>query len=161
MRHVMPISRVYDTSEKEILAGFGRTSRNLGDVLESILESLKGTGKSDGSKLIADKVRILVVGAGGGGCNTITRISNMGITSAETVAINTDNNHLKITNAKKKLLIGSSMTRGLGAGGFPEIGMKCAEISKDQIRQAVSNSELIFLCAGMGGGTGTGGAPVI
>jgi len=141
--------------------------RSLGDEMESILESLKGTGKVDGEKLISDKdyssdkVRILVVGAGGGGCNTITRISNMGITSAETVAINTDNGHLKITNAKKKLLIGSSMTRGLGAGGYPEIGMKCAEISKDQIRQLVTNSELVFLCAGMGGGTGTGAAPVI
>jgi len=136
-------------------------------LMESILESLKGTGKVDGAKLISDKdyssdkVRILVVGAGGGGCNTITRITNMGISSAETVAVNTDNNHLKITNAKKKLLIGSSMTRGLGAGGYPEIGMKCAEISKDQIRQLVSNSELVFLCAGMGGGTGTGSAPVI
>ena len=135
--------------------------------MESILESLKGTGKVDGAQLVADKdyssdkVRILVVGAGGGGCNTITRISNMGITSAETVAVNTDNGHLKITNAKKKLLIGTSMTRGLGAGGYPEVGMKCAEISKDQIRQAVSNSELVFLCAGLGGGTGTGAAPVI
>ena len=135
--------------------------------MESILETLKGTGKVDGASLMADKdfssdkVRILVVGAGGGGCNTVTRISNMGLTSADTVAINTDNNHLKITNAKKKILIGSSMTRGLGAGGHPEVGMKCAEMSRDQIRQAVSNSELVFICAGMGGGTGTGSAPVI
>ena len=108
-----------------------------------------------------DKIRILVVGVGGGGCNTVHRLSNMGIKSAETIAVNTDASHLKIVNAQKRLLIGSSVTKGLGAGGFPEVAAKCAEMSKDKLREAIGSAELVFLCAGMGGGTGTGASPVI
>jgi len=141
-----------------------------GDVMDSILDSVKGTGGTgtgtgytrDNEELFSsDKVKILVVGAGGGGCNTVTRISRMGIKSAETIAINTDMAHLRITEANKKILIGKSVTRGLGAGGYPEVAMKCADMSRDDIAQAVEGSHLVFLCAGMGGGTGTGSAPVI
>ena len=109
----------------------------------------------------SDKIRILVVGVGGGGCNTVHRLSKMGIKSAETMAINTDASHLKIVEASKRLLIGSSITKGLGAGGYPEVAAKCAEVSRDKLREAIGNSELVFLTAGMGGGTGTGAAPVI
>ncbi|MFA4946596.1 MAG: cell division protein FtsZ [Candidatus Micrarchaeia archaeon] len=106
-------------------------------------------------------VKIAVIGVGGGGTNTINRLSKMGITSAETIAINTDQNHLKLIEADKRILIGGSMTRGLGAGGFPEVGMKCAEAGRERIRELLAGTELVFITAGMGGGTGTGAAPVI
>jgi len=135
------------------------------DTVDSILGSLRGseTGNNISEKdyLGSDKIKILVVGVGGGGCNTITRMTRMGIKSAETVAINTDMTHLKITEAQKRLLIGQNITRGLGAGGFPEVAQKCAEANRDKLREMVGRSELVFITAGMGGGTGTGAAPVI
>jgi cell division protein FtsZ len=85
----------------------------------------------------------------------------MGVKSAETIAINTDANHLKMVTADKKLLIGHSMTKGLGAGGFPEVGMKAAEQAKEKLAEYFKDTELVFVCAGMGGGTGTGAAPVV
>ena len=108
-----------------------------------------------------DKIRIAVIGVGGGGCNTVHRLSKMGIKSAETIAINTDASHLRVTEAHKRLLIGSSVTKGLGAGGYPEVAAKCAEMSKDKLREAIGECELVFLAAGMGGGTGTGASPII
>ncbi|MFH1106646.1 MAG: cell division protein FtsZ [Candidatus Micrarchaeota archaeon] len=107
------------------------------------------------------EVRIKVVGVGGAGTNCVSRLKKMGIKSAETIAINTDRKHLEMVEADRKLLIGASMTRGLGAGGFPEVGMKAAEQSRDKLAEVVGNSELVFISAGMGGGTGTGAAPVI
>lgn len=107
------------------------------------------------------KVRIAVVGVGGGGCNTVHRLTRMGITSADTIAMNTDKLHLDIINSKKKILLGPNITKGLGAGGFPEIGQRCAEMSKDEIAKALEGYNLVFVTAGMGGGTGTGGAPVV
>lgn len=131
-------------------------------------QSTTGSAKSksgiygDCDSLMAnDKIRITVVGCGGGGCNTVNRMSKMGLKSAKTVAINTDKPHLDIIGANKKVLIGSSITRGMGAGGFPEVGMKCAEMSKSAILEAMGENEIVFLCAGMGGGTGTGSAPVV
>ncbi len=109
----------------------------------------------------SDKVKIMVIGVGGAGCNTINRLSQMGIKSAETIAVNTDNLHLKMISADKKILIGRSITKGLGAGGFPEVASKCAQVSKDELRAAIDGVQLLFLCAGMGGGTGTGASPVI
>lgn len=109
----------------------------------------------------AQKVQIKVVGVGGAGTNTITRLHKMGLESAETIAINTDQNHLRIVEADKRLLIGASMTRGLGAGGFPEVGMKAAEQARDKLGEALGKAELVFITAGMGGGTGTGAAPVV
>jgi len=136
--------------------------------MDSILDSLRGSGnnnKAGGAAekdyLGSDKIKISVVGVGGGGCNTVTRIMRSGIKSADTIAINTDITHLKIMEANKRLLIGQNITRGLGAGGYPEVAQKCAEASKDKIIEAIGRSELVFLCAGMGGGTGTGAAPVV
>ncbi len=135
--------------------------------MDSILDSLRGSGTghstnvSEKDYLGSDKIKILVVGVGGGGCNTVSRITRMGIKSADTVAINTDMTHLKITEAQKRLLIGQNITRGLGAGGFPEVARKCAEANRDKLREIVGKSELVFLTAGMGGGTGTGAAPVV
>lgn len=107
------------------------------------------------------KVQIKVIGIGGAGTNTVTRLHKMGIKSAETIAMNTDMNHLKLVEADRRVLIGGSMTRGLGAGGFPEVGAKAAEQSRDKIAEMVKDTELVFITAGMGGGTGTGAAPVV
>ncbi|MGI0135313.1 MAG: cell division protein FtsZ, partial [Candidatus Micrarchaeaceae archaeon] len=97
--------------------------------------------------------RIAVVGAGGQGSNLVNRLYNSGLKSATTIALNTDANHLRIVNADKKMLIGKHITRGLGAGGFPEVGTKAAEASKSEIEGLISGYDLVFLAAGMGGGT--------
>ncbi|MBN1159871.1 MAG: cell division protein FtsZ [Candidatus Diapherotrites archaeon] len=107
--------------------------------------------------------RIVVVGAGGGGCNTIHRLSTMGIRGAEMYAVNTDRLHLehKVSDEVNKILIGGAVTKGKGAGGYPEMGRKAAEVSKNELAQIVEGCDLVFLTAGMGGGTGTGSAPLI
>lgn len=104
---------------------------------------------------------IVVVGCGGAGNNTIHRLMEIGIEGAETIAINTDKQHLENIDADKKILIGSTLTRGLGAGGYPEIGKKSAELAKNVLEDVIKNADLIFVAAGMGGGTGTGSAPVV
>lgn len=105
--------------------------------------------------------RLAVVGLGGAGSNLINRLYNSGIKSATTVALNTDAKHLNMINANKKILIGREITRGLGAGGFPEVGAKCAEASKREIMDAIGGYDMVFLAAGMGGGTGGGSVPLV
>jgi len=108
------------------------------------------------------KARIVVCGAGGGGSNTIQRLSKMGVVGASLIAVNTDAKHLNgMDPSIKKILIGGALTRGLGAGGFPDIGAKAAEYSRSEIDSALRGCNLLFLTAGMGGGTGTGAAPII
>jgi cell division protein FtsZ len=108
------------------------------------------------------RARIAVCGCGGGGSNTIQRLSRLGVKGATLIAINTDGTHLKTMDMGiKKILIGAQLTRGLGAGGFPEIGTKAAIYSKTEIEDAIRDYNLVFLTAGMGGGTGTGSAPVV
>src|SRR3989338_100559 len=107
------------------------------------------------------KAKIMVVGCGGAGCNTVTRLTEMGATGADILAINTDAQHLAITQAHKKSLIGKDTTRGLGAGGYPEVGRKAAEENRTQLKQALEGADLVFITAGMGGGTGTGSAAVV
>ncbi|MFC2175208.1 cell division protein FtsZ [archaeon] len=110
----------------------------------------------------ADGPKIVVIGCGGGGSNSVNRIAKSGVSGAELVAINTDHLHLNLVNAAiKKILIGKTVTRGLGAGGYPEIGEKAAEASRPELEAVMSNADLVFLTAGMGGGTGTGAAPVV
>ncbi|MDE1762181.1 MAG: cell division protein FtsZ [Candidatus Micrarchaeota archaeon] len=103
--------------------------------------------------------RIAVVGLGGQGSNLVNRLYNAGIKSAETIAINTDVGHLNIINAHKKHLLGKAITKGLGAGGYPEVAAKCVEADKGEIEKLLEGYDLVFLCGGMGGGTGTGSAP--
>jgi cell division protein FtsZ len=105
--------------------------------------------------------KTLVVGVGGQGSNLINRLSSYGMKSADTLALNTDLAHLNMIRAGKKILIGKALTNGLGAGGFPEVGAKCADASRNEIADAISGYDLIFVAAGMGGGTGTGAAPVV
>jgi len=104
--------------------------------------------------------RVAVVGCGGQGSNLVNRLCVSGIKSASTIAINTDLAHLRMIKADKKVLIGKNLTNGLGAGGFPEIGAKCAEVSKPDIEKVLEGYNLVFVAAGMGGGTGTGSAPI-
>ncbi|MBI4170458.1 MAG: cell division protein FtsZ [Candidatus Aenigmarchaeota archaeon] len=108
-----------------------------------------------------DQARIMVVGCGGGGTNTINRLTEMGIAGASTIAANTDAKHLAVVKSQKKILLGRELTRGLGAGGYPEVGKKAAEESKNEIREALQGCDLLFLTCGLGGGTGTGAAPVV
>lgn len=106
--------------------------------------------------------KIMVCGVGGGGCNAVNRIASMGVSGAQLVAINTDKQHLAIMNDDlTKILIGKSVTRGLGAGGYPEIGGKAAEVSKAALEEVMEGVDMLFLTVGMGGGTGTGAAPIV
>lgn len=107
------------------------------------------------------QIRISVLGVGGAGCNCVNRLYQSGIKSAKTVAINTDGKHLNMLGAHKKILLGKSVTRGLGAGGDVGIGRKSAEIDREMLKKEIDENELVFLCAGMGGGTGGGAAPVV
>jgi cell division protein FtsZ len=105
--------------------------------------------------------RITIVGCGGAGNNTVNRLYNIGIDGAETIAINTDKQHLDNIRADKKILVGKTLTRGLGAGGYPEVGAKAAELARGTLEDIFKETDLVFITAGMGGGTGTGVAPVV
>lgn len=105
--------------------------------------------------------RIMVAGVGGGGNNTINRLVQIGIQGAECIAVNTDQQHLDHVRSHKKMLIGKTITRGLGTGGFPELGAAAAEESRQDLTNLLRGVDLLFIAAGLGGGTGTGAAPVI
>lgn len=105
--------------------------------------------------------KIKIVGCGGAGNNTINRLYNVGVDGAETIAVNTDKQHLDVIKADKKILVGKSLTRGLGAGGFPEIGKRAAELARSTLQEVLKDADLVFITAGMGGGTGTGTAPIV
>ena len=104
---------------------------------------------------------IKVVGIGGGGNNAINRMIDAGLKGVEFIAVNTDTQTLYLSKADKKIQIGEKLTKGLGAGANPEIGRKAAEESKDIMEEALQGADMIFITAGMGGGTGTGAAPVV
>ena len=105
--------------------------------------------------------QIRVVGVGGAGCNAINRMVQYGLQGVEFIAVNTDKQALALSAGQKKIQIGEKLTKGLGAGADPEIGRKAAEESRDAIIEALKGSDMIFITAGMGGGTGTGAASVI
>lgn len=107
------------------------------------------------------KTRIKVIGCGGAGNNTLTRLAEVGIFGAETIAINTDALDLLYTDADKKILIGKELTGGLGAGKDPKIGMESARETKDEIKKKLEGADMVFITAGLGGGTGTGSSPVV
>lgn len=106
------------------------------------------------------KAKITVVGCGGAGQNAVTRLTEMGIEGASTVALNSDAKHLAVGKAHKKILIGKELTKGLGCGGYPELGKKCAEESRGEIKEILEGCDLLFAIAGLGKGTGTGSIPV-
>ena len=132
--------------------------------MEGLIKSV--IGERDSSNLDdisgSEQIKIVTVGVGGAGNNTINRLIRAGIKGCNLLAVNTDKQHLNMIDEKaKKLLIGKTLTKGLGAGGYPEIGIKAAEIDRPMLEKELSGSHLVFLCAGMGGGTGTGATPVI
>ncbi|MCG0314306.1 MAG: cell division protein FtsZ [Calditerricola sp.] len=105
--------------------------------------------------------QIKVIGVGGGGSNAVNRMIEVGVQGVEFIAVNTDAQALKLSKAPVRLQIGEKLTRGLGAGANPEIGKKAAEESREMIENALRGADMVFVTAGMGGGTGTGAAPVI
>ena len=111
--------------------------------------------------LAKQRAAIKVVGAGGGGNNTIQRMSEVGIIGAETVAVNTDAQDLLYTIANKKILIGRELTKGLGAGSEPRVGEEAARESEVEIKKLLQGADMVFITCGLGGGTGTGSAPII
>lgn len=104
---------------------------------------------------------IKVIGVGGGGSNAVNRMIESGIQGVEFIAMNTDVQVLELSKASTKLQLGGNVTRGLGAGGNPEVGRTAAEESRNQIRELLNGADMVFVTAGMGGGTGTGAAPII
>lgn len=131
----------------------------------------QGRSKNPGSRVGIDeelekilsqvRAKIVVMGAGGAGCNTMSRMSDVGIQGAEIVAVNTDAQDLLYSRAGKKVLIGRKLTGGLGAGSIPQIGEEAAKESSDELRQVMEGADMVFITCGLGGGTGTGSAPVI
>ena len=111
--------------------------------------------------LAKQRASIKVIGAGGGGNNTINRITEVGIVGAETIGINTDAQDLLYTNCNHKILIGKEVTKGLGAGSDPRLGEEAARESEQQIKKAIGTADLVFITCGLGGGTGTGSVPVV
>ncbi len=105
--------------------------------------------------------RIRVVGVGGGGCNAVNRMIEEGLQGVEFVAVNTDAQALMLSKAPTRVRIGEKLTRGLGSGGDPEVGRKATEESAEELYTVLKGSDMVFITAGMGGGTGTGGAPVV
>jgi|WetSurMetagenome_2_1015567.scaffolds.fasta_scaffold98382_1 cell division protein FtsZ len=116
---------------------------------------------SPASEMDNAAIRISVIGVGGAGCNCVNRLYQSGLKSARTVAINTDGKHLNMIGAQKKILLGKTVTRGLGAGGDLNVAKKCAEIDREMLKKEIGENELVFLVAGMGGGTGSGASPAI
>ena len=125
-------------------------------------QAQQGTSDEDLAALIGGlNTKIKVIGCGGGGSNTIWRLAQNGIENCELVAVNTDAQHLLNIKVPTKLLIGRATTRGLGAGALPQIGEKSAIEADQDLRKVLDGADMVFITAGMGGGTGTGSAPVV
>jgi len=111
--------------------------------------------------LEARQANIKVVGVGGAGNNTVSRMMQVGIVGAEIIAVNTDAQDLLYSDADLKILVGKELTRGLGAGADPHIGMEAAKETKNELKDALQGADMVFITCGLGGGTGTGGSPVV
>lgn len=123
-------------------------------------EAVKNSQNMSFENLVG-QANIKVIGVGGAGSNMVSWLYKKGIKGAEIAACNTDKQHLDITSADRKFLIGKDVTRGLGCGGFPNKGAEAAQESMQEIKDIIKGTDMTFVCAGMGGGTGTGAAPVI
>jgi cell division protein FtsZ len=144
------ISSTEDTpaqSEKTTTKSSMKVAGVQDEELEEVLKSLTTT--------------IKVVGCGGAGTNTISRCYEAGINGADLISINTDAQHLLLTNSPHKILIGRHLTRGLGAGSLPQVGSEAAKESEQDIRNSIVPADMVFITCGLGGGTGTGSAPVV
>jgi len=127
-----------------------------------VQDALKAAAnKSSDDDLMVGRANMKVIGCGGAGINMADWLYNKGIKGAEIIAVNTDKLHLDNRNADKKILIGRELTRGLGCGGVPEKGAEAVKENISEIKEALKGADMVFVCAGMGGGTGTGSAPII
>ncbi|WP_134669450.1 cell division protein FtsZ [Halorussus marinus] len=134
------------------------------DIVQDALENAEQENRELDADTNGDEFgdpRIVIVGCGGAGNNTVNRLYNIGVDGADTVAINTDKQHLKMIEADTKILVGKSLTNGLGAGGDPSMGERATEMAQGTIKEVLGDADLVFVTAGMGGGTGTGAAPVV
>ncbi|NTU56538.1 MAG: cell division protein FtsZ, partial [Anaerolineales bacterium] len=122
---------------------------------------MDSTYKNNAEQQTEAYARIKVIGVGGGGSNAINRMIDEGIQGVEFIVANTDAQALMLTKAPSRVRLGDKLTRGLGAGGDPEIGRKAAEESSDELYNALKGADMVFVTAGMGGGTGTGAAPIV
>ena len=116
---------------------------------------------SDENTMLDGTATIKVIGVGGAGNNAVNRMVESGIRNVEFIAVNTDRQALLLSKAASKIQIGEKITRGLGAGANPDIGAQAAEESKTEIAEALRGADMVFVTAGMGGGTGTGAAPIV
>lgn len=119
------------------------------------------TRRNDTSQFVDNFAQIKVVGVGGGGQNAVNRMIEADIQGVEFIAVNTDAQALMLSNAPQRLRIGDKLTSGLGSGGKPEVGLRAAEESREEIEQIFEGADMVFVTAGLGGGTGSGAAPVI
>ena len=146
--------------------GVNTPINSLSDVINSLGQEAIAQGATalmdeDMGSFGVPNPRILIVGCGGSGNNTLNRITHLGVEGAITVAINTDKQHLDHTRSLQKLLVGRHITRGLGAGGDPSTGRRCAEAGREMIKRIVTGSDLVFIASGLGGGSGTGICPIV
>mgnify|MGYP002279205181 CR=1 FL=1 len=160
--YVLRLGTFYGRISSTALKSFGICNRRGPEgKMESIINESENDGKTSQNLDDVKDARILVVGIGGAGNNQVTRIQNKEVEGADTVAINTDKQHLEMSSADRKILVGRDLTKGLGAGGKPEQGARSAEENRAELRNLFKEADMVFLTAGMGGGTGTGGAPVV
>lgn len=130
--------------------------------MESLVQqALNNQKELENSGLKSGQAKITVVGCGGAGTNMVSWLHKKGVTGAKIIAANTDKLHLDTASADAKVLLGKELTRGLGCGGYPERGREATKESLHELREHLVSSDMVFCCAGMGGGTGTGGIPVI
>jgi len=141
--------------------------------MDSIIKNVVSSAQSEKERVMTKEdeellailkqhmARIKVVGVGGGGNNTLDRISEIGVEGAVMIAVNTDAQDLIGTKADRKILIGKQLSRGLGAGAVPKIGEEAAREQEQELKEALKDSDMVFITCGMGGGTGTGAAPVV
>ena len=126
-----------------------------------VQDALKSSKDMDFGEQLVGKANIKVIGVGGAGNNMGDWLYHKGVKGAEIILANTDKAHLDAREADKKILIGKESTRGLGAGGYLEVGEQAAKESLPELKESLKNSDMVFVCAGMGGGTGTGAAPIV
>ncbi len=149
-----------DSIVKEVLTRAGEAPK----VPEAPTQAIGGFSSDDAEleRILASlRTNIKIIGIGGGGTNTIDRLAEAGIVGADLYAANTDAQHLLIVRSPHKILLGRRTTRGLGAGSLPQVGEEAAREAEDELRTALQGSDMVFLTCGLGGGTGTGGAPFV
>ncbi|MDE1871141.1 MAG: cell division protein FtsZ [Candidatus Micrarchaeota archaeon] len=165
-RHVKPDAKRRSVARKrtgsiKVRARARRHARRV-ERVASIDQEITAVDQKEITKFASiSRTKVYVIGVGGSGSNTMTRMSELHIEGATLIATNTDAPHLENTKAQRKLLLGRTVTKGMGAGSDPSLGEEAAVESTDEIRHTVSEAQLVFVNCGLGGGTGTGAAPVI